>query len=71
MHAFLCNACYAISYTTQDDRGSSVVEIKFTVSVLFSLPKQCTYNFAATKLVLLPGLAHGSKSLLPRKKMNF
>ena len=29
------------------------------------------YNFATTKLVLLPGLEPGSKSLLPPKNMNF
>ena len=69
VHAFLCNVCNAISYTTQDDRGSSDVEIQFTVlSSIFSLHKKCTYNFATTKLVLLPGLAPGSKSLLPPKK---
>ena len=38
---------------------------------IYSLRKKCTCNFATTKLVLLPGLAPGSKSLLPPRKMNF
>ena len=52
-------------------RSSSVVEIQFTVSVYFHCVKNVcrpTYNFATTKLVLLPGLGPGSKSLLPPKK---
>ena len=28
-------------------------------------------NFATTKLILLPGLVPGSKSVLPPEKMNF
>ena len=36
-----------------------------------SAAKKCTYSFATTKLVLLPGLELGSKTLLPPKKMNF
>ena len=47
------------------NRGSSVVEIHLTVSVFFHCV--CTYNCATTKLVLLPYLAPGSKSLLPQK----
>ena len=51
---------------------AAVVEIQFTVLIsIFSLRKQFTYNFVTTKFVLLPGLAHGSKSLLPPKKMHF
>ena len=42
----------------------------YSISI-FSLCKKITYNFATTKLVLLPGLAPGSKSLLSPKKMNF
>ena len=42
----------------------------------FTQPKttaalKCTYNFATTKLVLLPGLELGSKCLLPPKKNEF
>ena len=38
---------------------------------IFSLRKKCTSNFATRKLVLLPGLAPGSKRLLPPKKNEF
>ena len=47
VHAFLCNVCNAISYTTKDDRGSSVVEIQFTVSDYF----HCVKNL---RTILLP-----------------
>ena len=46
VHAFLCNVCNAVSNTTKDDRGSSVVEIQFTV---FSMRKKCMCNCATTK----------------------
>ena len=36
----------------------------YSISI-FSLRKKCTSNFDTRKLVLLPGLAPGSKSLLP------
>ena len=52
INAFLCNVCNAIIYTTQDDQHGV----------------KMYYNFATTKLVLLPGLELGSKSLLPPKK---
>ena len=42
----------------------------YSISI-FSLRKTCTYNFATTKLVLLPVVAPGSKSLLPPKKKEF
>ena len=47
VNAFMCNVYNAISYTTYDDRGSSVVEIQFTVSVYF----HCVKNVHA---ILLP-----------------
>ena len=47
------------------------MEIQFTVISIFSLRKNCTYNFATTTLVLLPGHASGSKSLLLPKKNEF
>ena len=28
MHAFLCSVCNAISYTTQDDRGSKLLRLQ-------------------------------------------
>ena len=46
VHAFLCNVGNAVRNTTKDDRGSSVVEIQFTV---FSLRKKCMCNCATTK----------------------
>ena len=38
---------------------------------IFSLRKKYIYNFATTKLVLLPSFKLGSKSLLPPKKNEF
>ena len=49
------------SYTTQDNRGVNMY-IQFCCHKI---------SFAATKLVLLPGLQLGSKSLLPPTKNEF
>ena len=65
----LCDPLHNLRRPQQICCGNSIYSRP--LSVLFSLRKKCRYNFATTKLVLLPGLAPGSKGLLPPKKMNF
>ena len=61
VHAFLCNVCNAIDQLHNLRRprqlccGNTIYSI-----TIFSLRTNCMYNFATTKLVLLPGLAPGS-----------
>ena len=72
---WLANICYCHKFMV----GPIVNLMHFCVMFVMrssTQPKmiaaqKCTYNFATTTFVLLPGLELGSKSLLPPKKMNF
>ena len=63
---------FVMRSATQPKMTAAALLWKYNVQYQYiSLRKKCTSNFATRKLVLLPGLAPGSKSLLPPKQMNF
>ena len=52
---FVCDQLHNLRQLRQLCHGNTIYSIS-----IFSLRKKRTYNFATTKLVLLPGLAPGS-----------